>query len=77
MADFISRLLPNIFGSLWQVAEDWRKANVPSILKKGKKEDLVNHRLVSLTSIPRKVRKQLISEIISKHMKNKNVIESS
>ncbi|KAK4818113.1 hypothetical protein QYF61_006200 [Mycteria americana] len=79
LADFISRLLPNTFGRSWQlgeVAEDWRKANVTPILK-GKKEDLGNYRLVSLTLIPRRVMKQLILEIISKHMKNKNAIGSS
>jgi len=34
-----------------EVPEDWRKANVTPVFKKGKKEDPGNYRLVSLTSI--------------------------
>jgi len=68
--DFNSRLLPNSFGRAWQpgeVAEDWRKANVAPTLKKGNKKDLGNCRLVSFPSTSRKVIKQLMLEIISKH----------
>ncbi|GAB0182171.1 mitochondrial enolase superfamily member 1 [Grus japonensis] len=37
-----------------EVPEDWRKANVTLVFKKGKKEDSENYRTVSLTSIPGK-----------------------
>jgi len=46
------------------VPEDWRKANVTPIFKKGKKEDPGNYRPVSLTSIPGKMMVQLILEVI-------------
>jgi len=32
-----------------EVPEDWKKANVTSVLKKGKKEDPVTYRPASLT----------------------------
>ncbi|KAK4816474.1 hypothetical protein QYF61_017226 [Mycteria americana] len=59
-----------------EVPEDWRKANVTPVFKNGK-EDPGNYRLVILTLIPGKVMKQLILEMVSRHMKEKVVISSS
>jgi len=56
------------------VPEDWRKANVTPIFKKGEKEDPGNYRPVSLTSIPGKVMEQLILEVINKQVEEKKVI---
>jgi len=57
--------------------EDWRKANVTPIFKKGKKEDPGNYRSVSLTSIPGKVMERLILEVIIKQVEETKVIRSS
>jgi len=65
---------------VWQsgeVPEDWRKANVTSVFKKGKKEDPGNYRLVGLTLIPGTVMEQIIPETTSRCMKDKKVIWSS
>ncbi|GAB0184089.1 mitochondrial enolase superfamily member 1 [Grus japonensis] len=73
LADIIERPLSFNFERLWQVGEvpeDWMRANVPSIFKKGKKKDQGNYKLVNLTSIPGKVMDILLGTI-SKHMKNK------
>jgi len=59
------------------VPEDWRKANVTPIFKKGKKEDPGNYRPVSLTSIPGKVVEQLVLEVINKQVEERKVIRSS
>ncbi|GAB0183856.1 mitochondrial enolase superfamily member 1 [Grus japonensis] len=59
-----------------EVSEDWRKANVTPVFKKGKKEDPGNYRPVSLTSIPGKVMEQLILGVINKHVEEKVVIGS-
>ncbi|XP_064915588.1 uncharacterized protein LOC135579185 isoform X1 [Columba livia] len=51
-----------IFAKSWEtgeVPEDWRKANVTAVFKKGKKEDPGNYRPVSLSSVPGKVMEQL------------------
>ncbi|RMC19574.1 hypothetical protein DUI87_03132 [Hirundo rustica rustica] len=48
--------------------EDWKKANVTLVFKKGKREDTGNY---SLTSISGKVMEQLILEATSKHMEDK------
>lgn len=44
--------------------EDWKKQNVTSVFRKGKK-DPGNYRLISLTLILEKVMEQLIPETIS------------
>jgi len=59
------------------VPEDWRKANVTPVFKKGKKEDTGNYRPVSLTSILGKVMERLILEVINKQVEEKKVIRSS
>lgn len=57
--------------------KDRRKASDTIIFKKGKKEDLGSYRLVSLTSILRKMMEQLILKIISGHVKDKKVLRNS
>ena len=57
--------------------EDWRKANVTPVFKKGKREDPGNYRPVSLTSVPGKVMEQLILGAISRHIKDKRVVRGS
>ncbi|GAB0209533.1 mitochondrial enolase superfamily member 1 [Grus japonensis] len=79
LADVIARPLSIIFERSWrtgEVPEDWRKASVTLVLKKGKKEDPGNYRPVSLTSIPGKVMEQLILGVINKHVEEKEVIGS-
>jgi len=80
LADVIAEPLSVIFERSWrtgEVPEDWRKANVIPIFKKGKKEDPGNYRLVSLTSIPGKMMEQLIPEVIIKQVEEKKVLRSS
>jgi len=80
LADVIAEPLSIIFERSWRTAEvpeDWRKANVTRIFKKGKKEDPGNYRPVSLTSIPGKVMEQLILEVIMNQVEENNVIRSS
>ncbi|GAB0179468.1 mitochondrial enolase superfamily member 1 [Grus japonensis] len=76
LADVISMPLSIIFKRSWrtgEVPEDWRKADVTLVFKKGKNEDPGNYRPVSLTSIPGKVMEQLILEVTSKHVEEKVV----
>ncbi|PKU35648.1 rna-directed dna polymerase from mobile element jockey- hypothetical protein [Limosa lapponica baueri] len=80
LAEVIDGPLSIIFERSWrtgEVPEDWRKANVIPVFKKGKKEDPGNYRLVSLTSIPGKMMERLFLGIISKHMEEKKAIRSS
>lgn len=54
-----------------------KEANVSPVFQKGKKEDLDNYRVVSLTTIPGKAADQIIPETISSHVKDKIVIRNS
>ncbi|GAB0180609.1 mitochondrial enolase superfamily member 1 [Grus japonensis] len=63
LTDVIAMPFSIIFERSWkteEVPEDWRKANVTLLIKKGKKEDPGNYRPVSLTSIPAKAIEQLV-----------------
>ncbi|GAB0208159.1 mitochondrial enolase superfamily member 1 [Grus japonensis] len=74
LADVIAMPLSIIFERSWrtgEVPEDWKKANVTPVFKKGKKEDPGNYRPVSLTSIPGKVMEKLILGVINKHVEEK------
>ncbi|KFP30659.1 RNA-directed DNA polymerase from mobile element jockey, partial [Colius striatus] len=77
LANVVAKPLSIIFEQSWRtghVPEDWRKANVTPVFKKGRKDDPGNYRPVSLTSIPGKVMEQLILNIVTKHMIEKMVI---
>ncbi|KFV86990.1 hypothetical protein N308_13990, partial [Struthio camelus australis] len=77
LVDIIARPLSIIFERSWQsgeVPEDWKKASVTPVFKKGKKEDPGNYRPVSLTSIPGNGMEQLLLKVLTKHLEDKKVI---
>ncbi|CAM4686112.1 unnamed protein product [Lepidochelys kempii] len=80
LADVIAEPLAIIFENSWrsgEVPDDWKKANVVPIFKKGKKEDPGNYRPVSLMSVPGKIMEQVLKESILKHLEERNVIRNS
>ncbi|GAB0207914.1 mitochondrial enolase superfamily member 1 [Grus japonensis] len=59
-----------------EVPADWKLANVIPIYKKGMREDPGNYRPVSLTSVPGKITKIILSTI-ERHLKNNAIIRHS
>jgi len=67
----ISVPLAHIFNASLQqgkLPQDWKKANITAIYKKGDKQQPSNYRPVSLTSIVVKLLETLIREVIMEHM---------
>ncbi|CAM5111816.1 unnamed protein product [Natator depressus] len=80
LADVITEPLAVIFENSWrsgEVLDDWQKANVVSIFKKGKEEDPGNYRPVSLISVPGKIMEQVLKKSILKHLEERKVIRNS
>ncbi|CAM4575936.1 unnamed protein product [Lepidochelys kempii] len=80
LADVIAAPLAIISENSWpsgEVPDDWKKANVVPIFKKGKEEDPGNYRPVSLTSVPGKIMEQVLKESILKHLEERKVIRNS
>ncbi|CAM5127912.1 unnamed protein product [Eretmochelys imbricata] len=80
LADVIAEPLAVIFENSWrsgEIPEDWKKANVVPIFKKGKKDDPGNYRPVSLTSVPGKIMEHVLRESILKHLDERKVIRNS
>uniref|UniRef100_A0A7M4FEY8 Reverse transcriptase domain-containing protein n=1 Tax=Crocodylus porosus TaxID=8502 RepID=A0A7M4FEY8_CROPO len=80
LASIIAQPLARIFESSWrsgEVPDDWKRANVVPIFKKGRKADLANYRPISLTSILGKVLEKIIKEAILNRLAEGNILRDT
>ena len=59
------------------VPEEWKKANVVPIFKKGKKSSPANYRPVSLTSVCCKIVESIIKDDLLQHLNSNKLIRTS
>lgn len=76
LGNAIARPLSVIFKRLWWLGQfpvEEKKVDVTPVSEKGKKEDLGNYELVSLTLVPGKVMEQICPEAIPSYVRDKKV----
>ena len=76
-ATSISLPLSVLFNESLRVGEtpdDWRKANITPIFKKGSRNDPANYRPVSLTSQVCKVLESIVKEHMFDYLKSQNLL---
>ena len=73
----IAEYLTEIFNESWRtgtVPDDWRRANISAIYKKGPKKDAANYRTVSLTSVCCKVMEKFVRKHLMNHILTNDLI---
>ena len=60
-----------------EIPEDWKKANVAPIFKKGERNRAENYRPISLTSISCKMLEHIVSSSIMNHLEDRNILSDA
>ena len=60
-----------------EIPDDWRKANVAPVFKKGERNKAENYRPISLTCISCKVLEHIVSSSIMNHLEDRNILSDA
>ena len=60
-----------------EIPEDWKKANITALYKKGVKSDPGNYRPISLTSVVSKILEKLIKKNLVLYLESNNLLKES
>ena len=76
-AEVVAPVLTEIFQKSYDTAivpEDWKKASINAIYKKGDKTSPANYRPVSLTSVSCKMMEHIIHSSVMKHLNANSIL---
>ena len=79
-ANEIAPFLTKIFRKAFEegnVPEDWKKASVTAVFKKGDRHNAANYRPVSLTSLCCKIQEHILTSNIRRHLAKHNILTNS
>jgi len=79
LADVVAKPLSMIFKKSLQSGEvpgDWKKGNIASMFKKGRKENPRNYQPVNFTSVPGKIMEQILLEALLRNMADRALLST-
>ncbi len=77
LASTIAPILTEIYRKSYNTGkfpEDWKRANVVAVFKKGRKSEASNYRPISLTCVCCKILEHIIANIIMRHTQDHNIL---
>ena len=79
-AEYLAPSLTKLFNASLEtgiVPDEWRRAHVVPVFKKGKRDNPSNYRPISLTSVVSKTLERIVCNRLIKHLHNNNILDEN